>query len=289
MPELPEVETVVRGITPLIQGKKIVRCLHISKEMFGEGVEEFSARIEGSRFRSTQRIGKWILLNLFDGSTLLIHLGMTGHLSVQSAKAAVEPHTHLRLGLDRGGKELRFIDPRRFGEIKYCSVSEMSTWFDRGHLGPDALAVSWEYLDDCFFLSKRTVKSVLMDQKRLAGLGNIYADEILFAAGVYPGAQANRLAAEVSRSIHSAMNRILQQAIQAGGSTIRDYADAHGRQGSYQNRHEVYGRAGEPCRKCSSRIVVDRKLVSGRSTHFCPICQTIGRRKIRTRPKPSTP
>ncbi len=289
MPELPEVETVVRGITPLIEGKTILACRHVSKEMFGEGAEEFPARMAGNQFESTQRVGKWIYLHLRHEDTLIIHLGMTGHLSVEESKSPLEPHTHLRLALETGKKELRFVDPRRFGELKLFSRTQMIDWMESGHLGPDALSASRDYFDDCFFLSKRNVKSVLMDQRRIAGLGNIYADEILFAAGVYPGAKANHLKEGVTKSIHTAMNRILKQAIKAGGSTIRDYADAYGKQGSYQNRHQVYGRAGKPCPKCQTPIVVDRKLVSGRSTHFCPTCQTIGRPKSRTRPHPSPP
>ncbi len=183
MPELPEVETVVRGISPQIIGKKILACRHVSEEMFGEGVEKFPARIKGGTFDATERIGKWILLHLTDRSTLVVHLGMTGHLSVEDSKSPVESHTHLRLALDEGEKELRFVDPRRFGEIKLRSCRETLSWLSNGRIGADALRISWERFDACFFLSKRNAKSLLMDQSRIAGLGNIYADEILFAAG----------------------------------------------------------------------------------------------------------
>jgi formamidopyrimidine-DNA glycosylase len=255
--------------------------------MVGDRASLFERSLRGVSIERIDRQGKWMFFRLSADRTLVIHLGMTGHLSVDPAPASIEPHTHFRLLLEPGNEELRFIDPRRFGELLLLCPTEMAGRFGPDKLGPDALEVSAEHMGAELSRTKRTIKSVLLDQRVVAGIGNIYADEILFATGIHPAARADRLSGDGVDRLVSATRQVLRAAIRAGGSTIRDYVDATGRPGEFQNRHFVYGREGEPCRRCPEKIRLDRTVVSGRSTHFCPGCQTFGGRHRTTRPRPA--
>jgi formamidopyrimidine-DNA glycosylase len=291
MPELPEVENVVRSLRPSLEGRTIGQDVQVSPLMVGAQVHGFRRQLPGQRIERIDRHGKWIFVRLRGDRTLVVHLGMTGHLSVVTPDSAIEPHTHLRLPLDLGSLECRFVDPRRFGEILLLSSESMAKRFGPDHLGIDALQVGPEAMIEILSRTRRSVKSLLLDQRAIAGIGNIYADEILFATRIHPAASARALNGTMAAALAEAIGRILKAAIRAGGSTIRDYADSTGRAGSYQLRHLVYGRADQPCRQCNQPIAVDRTIVSGRSTHFCPNCQVIGRpgrRRIkRTRPRAS--
>jgi formamidopyrimidine-DNA glycosylase len=262
MPELPEVETVVRSIAPLV-GRRIVsaefRCLRILR---GGQPERLGARIEGRRITAVGRHGKFILISLQGGGYLVIHLGMTGRVLLGGEAGK---HTHAILTLDRGA--LLYDDSRQFGSIQFSDDIPQRL----SKLGPEPLEVGFGDFAAALRHRKARVKALLLNQRFLRGLGNIYADEALFRAGIHPLAIASRLPSARARRLHQAIVAVLREAIAAGGSSISDYVDAQGRRGSFQNSHRVYQRTGEPCVTCGTPI--RRILVSQRSSHFCPACQ----------------
>jgi formamidopyrimidine-DNA glycosylase len=262
MPELPEVETVTRSIAPLV-GRRIVtaefRCLRILR---GGDPDQMSARLQGRRIAGVKRYGKFILVSLDGGGYLVIHLGMTGRLLLGGPAGK---HTHAILTLDRG--VLLYDDSRQFGCLQY------SEDFPRrvGKLGPEPLEISYEDFAKALKRRKTRIKALLLNQGFVRGVGNIYADEALFRAGIHPLAIAARLRGERPRKLFDAVVEVLTEAIAAGGSSISDYVDAEGRKGFFQLSHRVYQRAGEPCVACGTPI--RRVLVAQRSSHFCPKCQ----------------
>lgn len=273
MPELPEVETVVRGLRPLFVGHTIAKCAHASPLMIDSDPDRFAKRLSGRKCIRIDRQGKWIFCRLDGDETLAIHLGMTGRLSVEPIDREILPHTHLRLCLTGEGNELRFRDPRRFGEILLVDVNSLEERFGPDRLGPDALSIKASHLSACMESTTRAVKAVLLDQRALAGVGNIYADEALYEARIHPGHPGRELTKEEIQRLATTVRGVLKRAIRSGGSTIRDYVDALGDPGSFQNKHRVYGREGKPCKRCRSPIELDRSIVSGRSTHWCRVCQ----------------
>jgi formamidopyrimidine-DNA glycosylase len=254
MPELPEVETVVRTIAPRLRGRQIVEICVFTKKAWGGSVGPG----EGQAVRQVRRYGKYILLELERGF-LAIHLGMTGKLMANTAHG---PYTRAVLVLDRG--EIVFDDVRQFGSVR---------WVERepGNLGPDALEVSAEDLMAQLGARRGRLKALLLNQSFLRGIGNIYADESLFRARIHPLAIASRLSKHRARRLHAAIVEVLTDAIAKGGSSISDYVDADGRPGWFQFEHKVYQRTGEPCLVCGAPI--RRILVAQRSTHYCPKCQ----------------
>ncbi len=254
MPELPEVETVVRTVAPRLLGRRIVEVRVFSKKPWAESVAK--ARVQ--RVRDVRRYGKYILLELECGM-LAIHLGMTGKLA---ANAEAGPHTRAVLVLDRG--EIVFDDVRQFGSVR---------WLDRepAHLGPDALAISPDEFIERLAARRTRIKALLLDQSFVRGIGNIYADESLFRARIHPLATAARLSRPRGRRLHAAIVEVLTEAIAKGGSSISDYVDADGRPGWFQLLHRVYQKTGEPCSVCGAPI--RRILVAQRATHYCPKCQ----------------
>ena len=261
MPELPEVETVARSIAPLV-GRRIVsaefRCPRVLR---GGNPGRMAAALAGRRIAAIQRFGKFILIHL-DRGYLMIHLGMTGRLSLGGP---LGKHTHAILTLDRGA--LLYDDSRQFGRIQYSvRVPARLT-----RLGPEPLEVSFEDFYARARGRKTRIKALLLNQDFVRGIGNIYADESLFRAGIHPLAIAGRLRKERVRALYEAVREVLAEAIEAGGSSISDYVDAEGRQGWFQIRHRAYGRTGEPCLTCGTPI--RRVLVAQRSSHFCPRCQ----------------
>jgi formamidopyrimidine-DNA glycosylase len=262
VPELPEVETVARSIAPLV-GRRIVaaefRCLRILR---GADPERLAARLAGRRITGVKRYGKFILLSLGDGGYLVVHLGMTGRLLLGEPAGK---HTHVILTLDRG--VLLYDDSRQFGSV------EFSEEFPRrvARLGPEPLEVSFEQFAQALKRRKTRIKALLLNQGFVRGIGNIYADEALFRAGIHPMALAHRLRGDRVRRLHQAIVTVLTEAIAAGGSSVSDYVDAQGRKGFFQFSHRVYQRTGEPCVACGARI--RRVLVAQRSSHFCPRCQ----------------
>jgi formamidopyrimidine-DNA glycosylase len=262
MPELPEVETVARSIAHLV-GRRIVsaefRSLRILR---GGDPDRMAAGLAGKRIAGVKRYGKFIVAPLEGGGYLLIHLGMTGRLLLGGP---IGKHTHAVLTLDEG--VLLFDDSRQFGSFQLSD--EFPTRVAR--LGPEPLEISLDEFTAALKRHKTRIKPLLLNQRFLRGVGNIYADEALFRAGIHPLAIASRLRGERPRKLYEAIQAVLREAIDAGGSSISDYVDAQGRKGFFQFSHRVYQRTGEACVSCGT--VVRRLVVTQRSSHFCPKCQ----------------
>jgi formamidopyrimidine-DNA glycosylase len=260
MPELPEVETVVRTVTPHLVGRKILQARFTSKFVTPGNRTALAARVVGRTIRSVRRRGKFIVVELDEG-TLAIHLGMTGNL-LAGGKAG--EHTHGYFTLDDG--VLLYNDPRQFGRIEWSAGPAKRV----AKLGPEPLEITLEEFQKR--MKRRTrVKPLLLNQTFLAGVGNIYADESLFRSGIHPLAIAARLSAARVARLHQVIRETLTEAIEHRGSTISDYRDADGAAGGFQLRHQVYGREGEPCTVCGTPI--KKTLVAQRGTHHCPKCQ----------------
>jgi formamidopyrimidine-DNA glycosylase len=281
MPELPEVETIVRGLDKRVSGDTIESVwIGSRKQPLKSPAASIASTLEGKRIVRVHRAGKHIVFDL-DGGNMkrketrhaaslprrqaqwIVHLGMTGSMVVCDPAAEIAKHTHLiaRLG---SGRELRFVDPRMFGKL-----SVHSGGFDPGGLEP--LEVEEEQFRTLFRGRKTPIKSALLNQKLLRGVGNIYADESLFRAGIRPRRRAASLTREDLRRLFGGVQEVLREAIALGGSSISDYVDADGEEGFFQLEHRVYGREGKPCLVC--RTTVKRVVLVGRSSHYCPKCQ----------------
>ncbi|MBI4877041.1 MAG: bifunctional DNA-formamidopyrimidine glycosylase/DNA-(apurinic or apyrimidinic site) lyase [Acidobacteria bacterium] len=257
MPELPEVETVVRTVAPRVVGRRI-RAVQAASRFVAPRPLEGAV---GQAIRAVERSAKHILFVL-DAGLLCIHLGMTGKLLVNAP-----PGPHTRVVFELAGCRLVYDDPRQFGRIEY--VRELPERIRR--LGPDAHRISLEEFRARLAARRSRIKPLLLDQRFLGGLGNIYTDEALFRARIHPLAPASRLGRARVERLHRAIVEVLGEAIEKGGSSISDYVDAEGRAGFFQTEHRVYGRAGEPCTACGTAI--RRIEVAQRGTHYCPRCQ----------------
>lgn len=268
MPELPEVQTVVQSLRPGLVGRRIARVEVLRPDVIRPPGFDLQRSAAGCTIQSVERRGKRIVLRLgAGGEQLFIHLGMTGRLTLEAADAERAKHTHVVFHLSgRGAATLRFCDPRRFGGIWWIGTDDPG-----GRMGPEPLSLRAAQLARRLRGTRRAIKTALLDQAVVAGMGNIYADEALFAAGIHPQTPAGLLDAKAVSELNRMMKLTLRRAIRHGGSTLRDYVDANGKAGRYQQRHRVYGRDGEPCVRCRSEIV--RIVLGGRSTHFCPTCQ----------------
>ena len=266
MPELPEVETVVRTLRPVLLNRRLARIELTRTDIVTPAGCDLSERLRGRTVTDITRRGKRIILTLDDENRFYVHLGMTGRLTVESSNAPVEKHTHFIANLSDRGRQLRFRDPRRFGGIWWMGRDSCDE-----RMGPEPLSLRSAQLSKRLARTTRAIKNVLLDQTVIAGVGNIYADEALFAARIHPLRRANELAQDEIRRLNRAMKLTLRRAVRHRGSTLRDYVDAEGVGGAFQNLHRVYDRAGEPCRSC--RHPVERIVLGGRSTHFCPKCQ----------------
>lgn len=261
MPELPEVETVVRSLAPRLPGRTIVSASFFSRFVVRQDFAELAGRLKGQRIEAIRRHGKFIVVQLERGS-LTIHLGMTGKLLLAS-----EPSKYARALFELDEGLLIYDDVRHFGRIEWSA-----TLPDRVEgLGPDALSISLQDFQARLRKRRTRIKPLLLNQQFLRGMGNIYTDEALFAARIHPRAMASRLSKARAGRLHAAMVEILSAAIRHKGSSISDYVDAEGRRGSFQSLHQVYGHAGEPCPVCGTPI--RRIVVGGRGTHYCPKCQ----------------
>ena len=273
MPELPEVETVVRGLAQRVTGD-IVESVWLSgkPQSLKSPAREIARTLERARIEKIHRQGKHIVFELGRQPTagshqkkhsqFIVHLGMTGSLVVAQPDLPVAKHTHAILKLG-SGCELRFVDPRRFGRL--------SVHTDRGFEGVEPFDVGLEAFRSLFRRRKTPIKSALLNQKLLRGIGNIYADESLFRAGIRPRRRAASLTGDELQRLYRAIPEVLNEAIAAGGSSVSDYVDAAGEEGSFQLELQVYGREGESCLVC--RTAIKRVVVAGRSTHYCPKCQ----------------
>jgi formamidopyrimidine-DNA glycosylase len=304
MPELPEVETIARGLAKRVTGDVIDSVwLGQKKEPLKSPAAEIAAVLEHSRIESVRRMGKHIVFDLegkapavsssnhrrrskvvkqSKANTLpteadknirpspklpaqwVVHLGMTGRLQVCESQSEIEKHTHAILKL-ASGRELRFVDPRRFGRLSVAAEGN----FDA--TGFEPLEIDLERFVALFRGRKTPIKSALLNQKLLRGVGNIYADESLFRAGIRPRRKAASITREQLGKLYAAIQEVLKEAIALGGSSISDYVDADGEEGFFQLQHRVYGREGERCLVCKTPI--KRVVIAGRSSHFCPKCQ----------------
>jgi formamidopyrimidine-DNA glycosylase len=272
MPELPEVETVARGLRAGLLGRRLA-AVTLPRPSYFRGDPAALAALEDAACTAVHRAGKYLVLELAAPGgapwQLMLHLGMSGRLRLHPAAAARAPHTHAIFTWD-DGRELHFSDPRRFGRLAlapaplsgFAPVLAVAT-------GAEPLDITEADFVRRFQNRNSPVKSALMNQKLLRGLGNIYADESLFRAGIDP--RARRLSRPRLAALRRAIRAVLRQAIAAGGSSISDYVDSDGQPGWFHLRHRVYGRAGEPCLRC--RTPIRRIILGGRSSHFCPRCQ----------------
>lgn len=274
MPELPEVETIARGVDARVRGDRIVEAWFGShREPFKTPPRSQAAALESRTILHVHRTGKHIVceLGLAPGADpdaqWIVHLGMTGRLLVTTPQAPQEPHTHARLRL-QSGRELRFVDPRRFGRLEFRELKRGTAFAAQG-LEPLTIA-SKEFA--ALFRGRRlAIKAALLNQTLLSGVGNIYADESLFRAGIRPRKSAGRLTRVELERLRQALRAVLEDAIRLGGSSVSDYVDAEGVRGFFQLEHRVYQRTGEACLVCATPI--RRVVVAGRSTHYCPHCQ----------------
>ena len=269
MPELPEVETVRRGLAASVTGRRIATVKVHDRRLRKPLARDFAASLVGRRIERVRRRAKYLLLDLDDAATWLVHLGMTGTMVVVPHDDAHRTHTHVVVGLD-DGRSIRFHDPRRFGLMRVAAAERLA---ELATLGPEPLEpeFSAEFLHGVARRQRRAVKSLLMDQQVVAGLGNIYVNEILFGAGVRPSRRTSRLTRADAARIVAETNRVLREAITLRGSSISDYRDERGEPGAFQHTFRVYERDGEPCPRCSGPI--RRRVIVGRSSYFCPRCQ----------------
>jgi formamidopyrimidine-DNA glycosylase len=291
MPELPEVEVTRRRIAPHLVGRRIasVRTTRDSY-FFLTRPERLRRALAGRTVTGLARRGKYLVGDLDDRSRLVLHLGMTGQLFATGAASlrllsaarraslapeeqlAFEPdrHTHLRLGFSDGGAEVFFRDARKFGKVLWLRPGEGCLRLDR--LGVDALAVTGALLFERTRGKQASIKAALLDQALIAGVGNIYADEALFLAGVRPARRAGKVTRAECDVLSAALRRVLERSIETGGSSISDYVAPDGSDGEYQSERRVYARKGEPCGVCGTKI--RRGVIGQRGTHWCPKCQS---------------
>ena len=298
MPELPEVETIARGLAQNLTGDVIESVwLGNKPEPLKSSPAEIVSALERARIAGVRRVGKHIVVDLSRQSPVarrqkkqiprsarndkvrearndrlgkqepqaqwIVHLGMTGRLLIARPDVEIPKHTHAILRL-RSGRELRFVDPRRFGRLAVVQQSFQA-------MGSEPLDVGFELFSGLFRTRKTPIKSALLNQKLLSGIGNIYADESLFRAGVRPRRRASSLTRAELQCLYDAVKKVLNEAIAAGGSSVSDYVDSNGDAGLFQFQHRVYGREGEPCLVC--RTPIKRIVIAGRSAHYCPNCQ----------------
>jgi len=301
MPELPEVETIARGLAKRVTGDIIESVwLGKKKEPLKSPAPEIAATLENSRIVAVRRIGKHIVFDLdrvasspangragrrrskrdyasqrassnaeagassTQAAQWIVHLGMTGRVQVCEPQTEVEKHTHAILRLS-SGRELRFVDPRRFGRLSVAPAADFEA------TGVEPLEIDLDPFVTLFWGRNTPIKSALLNQKLLRGVGNIYADESLFRAGIRPRRRAATISREQLAKLHASVRQVLKEAIALGGSSISDYVDANGDEGFFQLQHRVYGREGEPCLVCKTPI--KRVVIAGRSSHYCPKCQ----------------
>ncbi len=285
MPELPEVETIARGVHTRVRNDRITDVWFSShRQPFKNPPAHQAKGLEGRTILGVERVGKHIVMRLSARAQppskslppavrpphaveWIVHLGMTGRLLVTTPDASVAPHTHARLTLS-SGRELRFVDPRRFGRLEFRDLAKTKTF---AAPGAEPLQIESEAFATLFRSRKLAIKAALLNQTLLSGVGNIYADESLFRAGIRPRRQSGRLTRNELERLRLALREVLQSAIRLGGSSVSDYVDADGIRGFFQLEHRVYQRFGEPCLVCKTPI--KRIVLAGRSTHYCPHCQ----------------
>ena len=279
--ELPEVEVMRRDLEKDVVGRR-VKTAEVKSSRNAMRVirrhgkrKEFTSRLEGRKLSKVERRGKYLLVHLDSGDVLVTHFGMSGQFQRGNGRVAIEPHTHVVLTFQQGG-DLRFIDPRTFGEMFVTSADEIGKVKELQHIAIDPLDQVFTWPTFQYLLAERgaKMKQLLMDQKFISGLGNIYSDEVLFAAGLRYDRVSDTLSSQEVRRLYRAIQETIQEAIKLRGTTLEDeaYVDLFGKPGEYQGELKVYGREGEPCRRCRSPIQTVK--VSQRTSYFCPQCQS---------------
>lgn len=269
MPELPEVETVRRELLPLLVGRRVERVeIRWPRLVDRPSLDAFVRHLQGITIRDIWRRGKYLIFDLDSGRHWIVHLRMTGQLRVRDANDPPDRHTHARVFLD-DGRALHYRDQRKFGRFYLVEREDEVV----GDLGPEPLSETWRPEDLARRLTgrKAAIKALLLDQRVVAGIGNIYADEALFEAGIHPARPGGSLSMEEIKGLYRAIRKVLTEAIAARGSSLSTYVPPSGKQGSYQNHRRVFRRAGKPCPVCGT--LIERVKIAGRSTHFCPRCQ----------------
>lgn len=282
MPELPEVETVRRGLAPAMEGAVIARAAVNRPDLRWPFPERMAARLEGQRVLQLRRRSKYILADLSGGESLLVHLGMSGRMTVSGdplgrfvhTHPAAQKHDHVVLDMDNGAR-ITFNDPRRFGAMDLVPTAAADAHPLLAGLGPEPLGNAFDGPGLAARLKPRRspVKSALLDQRVVAGLGNIYVCEVLYRAGISPLRRCDRISTARLAALAPVIRRVLEEAIEAGGSSLRDFRQADGELGYFQHSFDVYGREGLPCRTPGCGATIRRAVQSGRSSFHCPQCQ----------------
>ena len=287
MPELPEVETVRRGLKPVLEGARLVHVLARRPDLRFALPEDFKARLEGATVTALERRAKYLLARLDTGETLVMHLGMTGRFDIEAGGAMSRPgvfvhpaatgakHAHVVIDTDAGAR-ITYSDPRRFGFMGLVPTNRLEehAWF-KG-MGPEPLGPQFDaaVLAEALAGRSQAIKTLLLDQRIVAGLGNIYVCEALNRSRISPFKAGGKVSKAKLATLVEAIRLVLEEAIEAGGSTLRDFAATDGALGYFQHRFRVYGREDEPCLTPGCRGVIGRKVQGGRSTFYCPVCQT---------------
>ena len=272
MPELPEAETIARALATILPGRAIRAATVLREDVLDGSVARFGAGVAGRRFRAVGRRGKNVVLTLDDASRIVVNLGMTGRLVPGSGPGAPPESTHPAVLLHlQGGGCLAYDDVRRFGRVRRLGPDEWRRW--SGSLGPEPLSRSFtaRRMRAILAASRSPVRSLLLDQRRIAGTGNIYAVEALWFARIHPRTPALEIGDAGATRLHRALRRVLRAAVRAGGTTLRNYRAPNGNEGSFQRRLHAYGREGRPCLRC--RAPIERIVFGGRSAFHCPRCQ----------------
>ncbi len=269
MPELPEVETIKRTLSPLLKGRLIKEIEVGLGKLLLPGEKEFIARVAGRRFLELKRKGKYLICLLSGGTAVIVHFRLTGQLIYVNGQKPLPPHTHLRFFLDRG--ELLYVDLRQFGRLEALAAKDLKDHPQLKELGPEPFALNERDFYGLLQKSSRPLKALLLDQKVISGLGNIYVDESLFRAGLHPKRPGKELTLPEASRLLAVIKEILAEAISDGGSSVRNYVDGQGQSGRFQEKHRVYGRRGKPCPRCGQTIAYTK--IAQRGTHFCPACQ----------------
>lgn len=271
MPELPEVETFARSLERVIVGRRAASCRLVFRPLLKAGSPGSLARLAGRRVESVGRRGKYLIVRWEGGLALVFHLKMTGGFLFVPEGSRPGKHTRLVVTFRGPAPDLHFHDTRKFGCLYALPTERVERFPVIAALGPEPLAVSPEAFARLVAGRKGRLKSLLLNQAFVAGIGNIYADEILFRSGLHPLRRASTMTSDEVKRLWVSMRVVLRKAIARGGSSIRDYADSEGRRGRYQESHRVYGREGSPCVRCGAPIV--RRVIGGRASFFCPKCQ----------------
>ncbi len=275
MPELPEVETIRRSLEAKVLGRILTGVeVLLDKIVKGTSPAQLAAELKGKQITGIGRRGKYLLIHLTGGLVMVVHLRMTGQLWHCPAEQEIARHTHLVFHLD-DGSQLRYADLRQFGKVRLAPAGELANLPGLRSLGREPLGADFtrEFFRKELRKRRTKIKPLLLDQAFLAGLGNIYADEALFRAGIHPEKTAAALSPREASRLFLAIKEVLAEGIANRGTSIRDYVDGEGREGSNQDNLRVYGRGGEPCVKCGRPV--EKKNIGGRSAHFCPKCQRL--------------